>query len=163
MNAKGDIEVIIKKYSNRRLYDTSDSRYITLDELSRKIQDGIRIKVVDAKSDKDLTQTTLAQIVFENRHASRYLPLSLLTTLVRMDEKSLKRFFSEHLEASLQSFLGQQKMSPASSGSLESLQLPKSYSLGVIDEIFSSNPAYSSLEVSKLVKLMRHPSEEGKH
>jgi polyhydroxyalkanoate synthesis repressor PhaR len=55
--------VLIKKYGNRRLYDTGDSRYVTLDELAAKIRTGVDLRVVDAQNGEDLTQATLTQIV----------------------------------------------------------------------------------------------------
>lgn len=83
---------LIKKYSNRRLYDTSESRYITQDELAEKIQRGMNPKVVDAKSGEDLTQATLAQLVLESRGASKLLPVPLLMQLIRMDGAALTEF-----------------------------------------------------------------------
>ena len=65
--------VTVKKYSNRRLYDTSDSRYITLDELAQKIRSGKDVRVIDAKSNEDLTQQTLTQIILESRRAVLYV------------------------------------------------------------------------------------------
>ena len=82
---------IIKKYSNRRLYDTETSSYITLDELAGTIRSGIDVQVVDAKSGDDLTQGTLAQIVVETG-AARLLPTPLLTQMIRMGDDSLAEF-----------------------------------------------------------------------
>ena len=79
--------VIIKKYGNRRLYDTGESRYITQDELAAAIKRGIDVRVVDAKTNEDLTQATLAQLVIENAHAARALPVGLLTQLIRLDDE----------------------------------------------------------------------------
>ena len=62
---------VVKKYSNRRLYDTGDSRYITLEELAEKVRAGAEVRVIDAKTDEDLTQSTLAQIILESRGAAR--------------------------------------------------------------------------------------------
>ena len=81
----------IKKYSNRRLYDTETSGYITLDELSDIIRDGQDVQVLDAKSGEDLTQGTLAQIVVESG-AARLLPTPLLTQMIRMGDDALAEF-----------------------------------------------------------------------
>jgi polyhydroxyalkanoate synthesis repressor PhaR len=96
----------IKKYSNRRLYDTSESRYITLEELATKVRGGTDVRVVDAASDEDLTQATLAQIIFESRGASRLLPVSLLTQLIRMGDDSLAEFLGRYLSVALEWYVG---------------------------------------------------------
>ncbi len=92
---------IIKKYGNRRLYDTGDSRYITLDELAAKIQSGIDVRVVDAKSGDDLTQTTLTQIVIEGRGAARMLPVPLLNQLIRLGDDALAEFLGSYMAGAL--------------------------------------------------------------
>ena len=81
----------IKKYANRRLYDTEQSAYITLDELADIIRAGSDVTVVDAKSGADLTQGTLAQIVVESG-AARLLPSPLLTQMIRMGDDALAEF-----------------------------------------------------------------------
>ncbi|MEO1229022.1 MAG: polyhydroxyalkanoate synthesis regulator DNA-binding domain-containing protein [Myxococcota bacterium] len=98
-------EVTVKKYSNRRLYDTSDSRYITLDELAQKIRGGAVVKVVDAKTGDDLTQATLAQIILESRRAARLLPVPLLIQLIRMGDDALSEFFSHYMSWALELYL----------------------------------------------------------
>lgn len=82
----------VKKYGNRRLYDTADSRYITIEELAEKIRKGSDAKVVDAKTGHDLTQATLAQIIIESRGAAKMLPVPLLLQLIRMREDALAEF-----------------------------------------------------------------------
>ena len=108
--------VVIKKYSNRRLYDTVDSRYVTLDEVSEKIRMGFDVRVVDAKSGDDLTQPTLAQIILESRRAARLLPSALLVQLIRMDDDTLAEFFGRWLSWALEVYRfgrqGAQAMSP---------------------------------------------------
>jgi polyhydroxyalkanoate synthesis repressor PhaR len=97
-----DEPVIIKKYSNRRLYDTSVSRYITLDELAEKIRDGEEVVVEDAKTGDDLTQQTLTQIILEQKAA--LLPVPLLKQLVRMDEGHLAEFFAHYMTFALETY-----------------------------------------------------------
>jgi len=108
--------VIVKKYSNRRLYDTSASRYITLEELTGKIREGEEVKVVDAKSGADITQATFAQIIVESRGAARLLPVPLLTQLIRMGDDALVEFFGQYMawffEIYLQMRQGAQAASP---------------------------------------------------
>ena len=97
-------ERVIKKYSNRRLYDTERSRYITLDELTATIRDGIDVRIVDAKSGADLTQATLALLVIEG-DAAKYMPVSLLLQLVRMGDDALAEFFSKYVTNALEMYL----------------------------------------------------------
>ncbi len=105
----------IKKYTNRRLYDTDDSRYITLDELTERIKKGIDVRVVDAKTNDDLTQATLVQIVLETK-AARLLPVPLLARLIRMQDDALGDFFSRYVSTALEMYLtaksGAQALSP---------------------------------------------------
>lgn len=97
--------VIIKKYSNRRLYDTGDSRYITLEELAEKVRTGADVRVVDAGSGEDLTQVTLAQIILESRGASKLLPIPLLTQLIRMGDDALAEFLGRYLSSALDLYM----------------------------------------------------------
>ncbi len=115
MKVQGEV-VVVKKYSNRRLYDTGDSRYITLDELAQKIRGGSDVRVVDAKSHDDLTQQTLTQIILENRRASRLLPVPLLMQLIRMQDDDLAEFFGKYMSWAMdlynQAKRGAQAMAP---------------------------------------------------
>jgi len=99
------VAVLIKKYGNRRLYDTGESRYITQDELAAAIKRGIDVRVVDAKTNEDLTQATLAQLVIENAHAARALPVGLLTQLIRLDDDALVEFFGRYVTSALEMYL----------------------------------------------------------
>ena len=94
--------MIVKKYGNRRLYDTEASQYITLEELAERIRAGAEVRVVDAKSNDDLTQSTLAQIILESRGAARLLPVPLLTQLIRMGDDALAEFFGRYLGTALE-------------------------------------------------------------
>jgi polyhydroxyalkanoate synthesis repressor PhaR len=94
--------VIVKKYSNRRLYDTEDSRYVTLEELAAKVRGGTDVRVVDAKSGQDLTQSTLVQIVLEGRGAARLLPSALLVQLIRMEDDALADFLGRYVAWALE-------------------------------------------------------------
>ncbi|MGE5185953.1 MAG: polyhydroxyalkanoate synthesis regulator DNA-binding domain-containing protein [Acidobacteriota bacterium] len=97
--------VLIKKYGNRRLYDTGDSRYVTLDELAAKIRGGTELRVVDAQTGDDLTQATLTQIVLETGHAAKFLPVQLLTQMIRLSDDSLAEFFSRYVTGALDLYL----------------------------------------------------------
>jgi polyhydroxyalkanoate synthesis repressor PhaR len=78
-----DGTVLVKKYGNRRLYDTRESRYITLDELARTVQGGATVKVVDAANGKNLTKQVLTQVILEQQDALDMLPVELLHLIVR--------------------------------------------------------------------------------
>jgi polyhydroxyalkanoate synthesis repressor PhaR len=107
---------LIKKYSNRRLYDTTRSRYISLDELAETVRSGKDVRVIDAKTEADLTQLTLAQIIFESKSAARLLPPQLLTQLVRLSDDSLAEFLGQYVSAALDLYLqakqGAQTLAP---------------------------------------------------
>ena len=96
--------MIVKKYSNRRLYDTDESRYITLEELTEKVRRGTDVEVIDAKTGADLTQATLTQIMLETK-AAKLLPTPLLARLIRMQDDALAEFFGKYLSAALEVYL----------------------------------------------------------
>lgn len=97
--------ILIKKYGNRRLYDTGDSRYITLEELAVKIRMGADVRVIDAQTGDDLTQATLAQLVLETGNAAKFLPVQLLTQMIRLSDDSLAEFFSRYVTNALDIYL----------------------------------------------------------
>jgi len=75
---------IIKRYANRKLYDTQHSRYVTLDQISEMIRNGDEVKIVDNKSKEDLTSVTLAQIIFEEEKKQRsFLPLTAMRNIIQ--------------------------------------------------------------------------------
>lgn len=96
---------VVKKYGNRRLYDTSISRYVTLDELAERVAGGGQIRVVDAKSGRDLTAATLTQIIVEGRELSRLLPVPLLEQLIRLGDDALAEFFGKWVVGALEVYL----------------------------------------------------------
>ena len=97
--------VLIKKYGNRRLYDTGESRYVTLDELAAKIRAGHDLRVIDAQTSDDLTQATLTQIVLETGNAAKFLPVQLLTQMIRLSDDALAEFFSRYVTGALDLYL----------------------------------------------------------
>lgn len=97
-------ERIIKRYQNRKLYDTEDSKYVTLDDIAKMIRQGQDIKVVDNASGKDLTSITLAQIIFElEKKQEPLMPLAMLKNLVRSGGESLSDIYETYIAPSLQS------------------------------------------------------------
>src|SRR5262249_54312363 len=97
--------MLVKKYGNRRLYDTEDSRYVRLDEIAERIRGGADVQVVDARSGADLTAPTLAQIIFEDRNAARLLPVPLLQQLIRMGDGPLADFLGRYVSWALEMYL----------------------------------------------------------
>lgn len=108
--------MLVKKYGNRRLYDTAKSRYITLEDLADIIRGGEDVRVVDARTGDDLTNVTLAQIIVEGRGAARLLPVPLLVQLIRMGDDALAEFLGQYVSWALQVYVqakqGMQAMSP---------------------------------------------------
>src|SRR5580765_6556529 len=101
---------IIKKYPNRRLYDTEISSYITLEEVRQLVIDGEEFEVRDAKSGEDLTRSVLLQIIAE--HEDKGQPMfttQLLSQVIRFYGDSLQGFMGSYLERSMQVFLDQQQ------------------------------------------------------
>ncbi len=97
--------VIIKKYANRRLYNTSSSSYITLDDLSKMTRDGTDFKVLDAKSGDDITHSILTQIIMEEEaNGEHMLPVSFLRDLIAMYGNSMQSMMPHYLEAAMVNF-----------------------------------------------------------
>lgn len=97
--------MLVKKYGNRRLYDTEASRYVTLEEIADHLREGGDVRVVDAKTGHDLTQSTLAQILLESRGGARLLPVPLLKQLVRLRDDALAEFFGRYVTWALEVYL----------------------------------------------------------
>jgi polyhydroxyalkanoate synthesis repressor PhaR len=108
--------IVIKKYGNRRLYDTAKSAYVTQEQVADTIRAGHDVRVVDAKTGQDLTQSTLVQLILESRGAARLLPVPLLVQLVRMGDDALAEFFGQYVQFALEAYLqakrGVQAISP---------------------------------------------------
>ena len=103
--AAGDGPVIIKKYANRRLYNTESSSYITLDHLAAMTREGRDFKVVDAKTDEDITHNVLTQIIMEEEQRGQtMLPVNFLRQLISMYGDSMQAMVPGYLEASMDSF-----------------------------------------------------------
>ncbi len=112
--------VVIKKYENRRLYDTSGSRYVNLPEIAQMIRDGAEVQVLDARSGDDLTRVILTQIIFEDaRKKKGDLPLDFLRELIVTSDRALRDFVSWYAQAAqraqkgAQEALGEGPLAPA--------------------------------------------------
>jgi len=100
---------IIKKYANRRLYDTGTSSYITLEDLCTMVKKGVDFIVMDAKSEEDITRQVLTQIIFEQESKGYHLlPVKFLRTIISFYGGKMQQFLPPYLEASMDNFMSNQ-------------------------------------------------------
>ncbi|MBX2810697.1 MAG: polyhydroxyalkanoate synthesis regulator DNA-binding domain-containing protein [Myxococcales bacterium] len=83
IQAKQSRSRIVKRYSNRKLYDTTRSKYVTLDEIARMVRNGEDVRIIDNESKEDLTSVTLTQIIYEQEKAARRMPLGILRGIIQ--------------------------------------------------------------------------------
>jgi polyhydroxyalkanoate synthesis repressor PhaR len=103
--AKTGAKVTIKKYANRRLYDTESSAYITLDKLAAMIREGRDFEVVDAKTGEDITHQVLTQIIVEEEsRGSTMLPVNFLRQLIGLYGGSMESAVPQYLDAAMDAF-----------------------------------------------------------
>ena len=123
-----DGPVVIKKYANRRLYNTKTSTYVTLDDLCEMVKEGTEFEVRDARSGEDITRSVLTQIIFEEEgKGQNLLPIRFLRQLIRMYGNSLQAFVPGYLDLSMESFAKNQdqmreRMAEAFGGSTQVFQ-----------------------------------------
>ena len=86
---------VIKRYTNRKLYDTVESRYVTLDEIAQMIKGGAEVKIIDNRTKEDLTSVTLAQIIFEEEKKRSQMPLGVLREIIRHGGEAVEGFYAE--------------------------------------------------------------------
>ena len=102
---KAEGPVVIKKYANRRLYNTQTSSYVTLDHLAAMVKDGTEFEVQDARTGDDITRSVLTQIIFEEEAKGQsLLPIKFLRQLIRFYGDSLQTFVPGYLDMSMESF-----------------------------------------------------------
>lgn len=105
-----DDVIIIKKYANRRLYDTSSSSYVTLEHLSTLVRDGKDFVVQDAKTGEDLTRSVLTQIIFEQENkGGNALPLNFLRQVIRFYGDSVQQALPTYLDMAMNNFTRNQE------------------------------------------------------
>lgn len=103
-------QIIIKKYSNRRLYDTTHKKYVTLDEIANLIKDGSEIKVLDSQTDEDITKIVLMQVVLESeKNKEDILPTSFLHMLIKYGNRMARDFFENYFTIMFQPYLSLQE------------------------------------------------------
>ena len=109
--AKSEEPITIKKYANRRLYNTGTSTYVTLEDLAVMVKAGEDFVVYDAKTGEDITRSVLAQIIFEqeNKEGQNLLPINFLRQLIRFYGDSMQMMVPRFLEASIDSLTKEQE------------------------------------------------------
>jgi polyhydroxyalkanoate synthesis repressor PhaR len=109
--AKSDQPTTIKKYANRRLYNTGTSTYVTLEDLAAMVKDGEDFLVYDAKTGDDITRSVLAQIIFEqeNKAGQNLLPTTFLRQLIRFYGDSMQMVVPKYLEQAIASLTQEQE------------------------------------------------------
>jgi polyhydroxyalkanoate synthesis repressor PhaR len=147
-------EVLIRKYSDRRLYDTGASRYVKLEDIARMVRDGVDVRVVDGRTGKDLTHLVFTQIIVENaREKEIALPLQLLTQLVRASDKASHDFLTWYLNNTLDLYKKAQetvhtRLSTAKSAVASPLDFVRNLLAG--HSLQSQAPAPESSDLEKL-------------
>jgi polyhydroxyalkanoate synthesis repressor PhaR len=99
-------KLIIKKYNNRRLYDTEKNAYVTLNQVSAAIKQGRQVEVIDAKTKEDVTAFILTQILLEEAKKKNFLlPVPILHLMIQLGDTMLGEFFEKHLPQILKNYL----------------------------------------------------------
>ncbi len=108
--SSSDDPITIKKYANRRLYNTATSSYVTLDHLCTMVKDGKEFQVVDAKTGEDITRSVLTQIIFEEENKGpNLLPVQFLRQLIKFYGNNMEKFLPSYLELSMEQFTRHQE------------------------------------------------------
>ena len=116
--------IVIRKYANRRLYDTNASRYVTIDDLATMVKADINFRVVDVASGQDLTRFTLVQIILDiESEGHQMLPIGVLRQLIRFYGDRMEPILSRYLERTMNAFLNHQNRAEDALGaSLDSIR-----------------------------------------
>lgn len=125
--------IVIKKYANRRLYDTSNSRYINLEDIAALVRNGKELQVVDASTGEDITRVTLTQIIVEDAKGQPSgLPLELLRQLIQASDRVGQEFIMWYLKSAFDAYSKvqsslQTRLSEMQSAALSPIQMVKSF------------------------------------
>jgi polyhydroxyalkanoate synthesis repressor PhaR len=136
--------IIIKKYANRRLYNTGSSSYVTLEDLAEMVKGGDDFLVQDAKSGDDITHSVLTQIIFEQegKEGQNLLPIDFLRQLIRFYGDSMQMLVPSYLQMSIDKLTGeQQKIRDMMATPFGASVLPGSQIFGVMEEQARKNMA----------------------
>lgn len=105
--------IVVRKYENRRLYDTSSSRYVNLPEIAQMVREGAEVQVVDAKSGEDITRVILTQIIHEDARQNKGdLPLPFLRELIVTSDRAFRDFVAWYADAALSAQRGAKEVFP---------------------------------------------------
>src|SRR5438067_5363314 len=132
--------VVIKKYANRRLYNTKTSTYVTLEHLCEMVKEGIEFEVRDARTGEDITRSVLTQIIFEEEaKGQNLLPIRFLRQLIKFYGDSLQAFVPGYLDLSMESFARQQdemrqRMAEAFGGGGQALEAMARQNLAIFEK-----------------------------
>lgn len=145
-------EVLIRKYSDRRLYDTGASRYVKLEDIARMVRDGLDVRVVDGRTGKDITHIILTQIIVEDAKDRQIaLPLQLLTQLVRASDKASHDFLSWYLNSTLDLYKkAQETVSTRLSDAKSAVTNPVDFVRNLVSGSSGPAPATHDREVEEL-------------
>jgi polyhydroxyalkanoate synthesis repressor PhaR len=149
--------VVIRKYSDRRLYDPGASRYVKLDDIARLVREGTDVKVLDARSGKDLTSTILTQIIVEDaRNRDTALPIQLLQQLIRASDRATHDFVTWYLNNTLQLYhKAQETVQSRLTGAKTAVSSP----LEFVRQLVGGQSLPSSTDAAEADKLRRRVEE----
>lgn len=151
--------IVIKKYANRRLYDTSASRYINLEDIGVLVRNGKAVQVVDANSGEDLTRVTLTQVIVEDAKGQPAgLPLELLRQLIVTTDHVGQEFILWYLKSAFETY---QKVQSSVQDRLSQMQSAAMSPLQMVKNFIPSTPSHdeSSEPTAELVELRRRLAE----
>ncbi len=135
-------KVVIKKYENRRLYDTTNSRYVNLEEVAEMVRKGGEVQVVDAKTKEDLTRTVMTQIIVEETKGRELgLPLELLRQLVLASDAARHQFLEWYLKNAMDAY---QKVSDSLQVRFQEVQHAAANPVEAVMNLWRSNPFLGS-------------------
>jgi len=149
--------VIIKKYGNRRLYDTAASRYVNLDDIAAFIREGKEVKVVDAKTGRDLTRVTLTQIITEDaKEKPTGLPLELLRQLIVASDEVRQEFIMWYLKSAFDTY---QKVQDAVQSRLGEVQSAVMSPVDIMARFLGGGASLAPQPVSEVEALRQRVAE----
>jgi polyhydroxyalkanoate synthesis repressor PhaR len=135
MEKMAEKPTVIRKYPNRRLYDTSSGRYVNLEELAAMVRSGAEIQVLDAKSGEDVTRLVLTQIIVEDaKERPAGLPLELLRQLIMATDRAGKEFLMWYLQSAFDAYHKVQESVETRLGDVQSAALAP---LGIVRNLFA--------------------------
>ena len=140
--------VIIRKYANRRLYDTSSRRYVNLEDVAALIRQGLEVQVVDAKTGEDLTRVILTQIIVEDAKGQPTgLPLELLRQLIVASDRAGQEFIMWYLKSAFDAYHKVQETLESRLGDVRSAALSP---LNLVKNLFTLPSSASETEIEQL-------------